>query len=227
LTAESAEVAEIYEILCGLSGLGGKNKAATPKRETTTATKGKLAMFTDARSKSVLFVAHCILNQNSISDGTATYPASVKEIVELAGASRVGLVQMPCPELMCLGLDRGNADGSAYPVVEENTRIRKAMRRRPAIAKLRPLVRQIVFQIGEYRKYGFDVRGIVGINRSPSCGVDTTSDNNQEVEGEGVFVEALRRELEKNGLTVAMVGIKAFEPEKAVATIRTLLNMNS
>ena len=35
LTAENAEVAEIYdEILSGLNGLRGKNKAATPKRET-------------------------------------------------------------------------------------------------------------------------------------------------------------------------------------------------
>ena len=182
-------------------------------------------MFTDARSKSILFVAHCILNQNSISDGTATYPASVKEIVELAGASQVGIVQMPCPELLCLGLDRGNADGSACPVVEENTRIRKMMSRRPAAAKLRPLVRQIVFQIAEYRRYGFDVRGIVGINRSPSCGVDTTSDHNQEVEGEGVFIEALRHELEKSGIHIAMVGIKDHEPGKAVATVRTLLDL--
>ena len=183
-------------------------------------------MFADARSKSVLFVGHCILNQNSISDGTATYPASVKEIVELVGASQVGIVQMPCPELMCLGLDRGNANGSAYPVVEENTRIRKVMSRRPAATKLRPLVRQLVFQIAEYRRYGFDVRGIVGINRSPSCGVDTTSDNNQEVEGRGVFIEALRHELERNGITIAMVGIKAHEPEKAVAAVRTLLGIN-
>ena len=28
-------------------------------------------MFTDGRSKKVVFVAHCLLNQNSISDGTA------------------------------------------------------------------------------------------------------------------------------------------------------------
>jgi predicted secreted protein len=189
--------------------------------------KGELAMFTDVRSKSILFVAHCILNQNSISDGTATCPASVKEVVELASASQVGIVQMPCPELLCLGLDRGNANGSAYPVVKENTRIRKMMSRRPAAAKLKPLIRQLVFQIVEYRKYGFDVRGIVGINRSPSCGVDTTSDSNQEVEGEGVFIEALRRELEKDGINVAMVGIKAFEMEKAAAAVRTLLGMKS
>jgi len=31
-------------------------------------------MFTDERAKTIVFVAHCILNQNSISAGTAAYP---------------------------------------------------------------------------------------------------------------------------------------------------------
>ena len=35
-------------------------------------------MFTDGRSKKVVFIAHCILNQNSISDGTAVFPAAFK-----------------------------------------------------------------------------------------------------------------------------------------------------
>ena len=30
-------------------------------------------MFTDGRSKKVIFLAHCLLNQNSISDGTADF----------------------------------------------------------------------------------------------------------------------------------------------------------
>ncbi len=33
-------------------------------------------MFNDGRSKRVVFVAHCFLNQNSISDETAVYPAA-------------------------------------------------------------------------------------------------------------------------------------------------------
>lgn len=31
-------------------------------------------MFNDGRSKKVIFIAHCLLNQNAISDGTAVYP---------------------------------------------------------------------------------------------------------------------------------------------------------
>lgn len=39
-------------------------------------------MFTDARSKRVIFVAHCLLNQNSISDGTADYPGVNEAILQ-------------------------------------------------------------------------------------------------------------------------------------------------
>jgi len=180
-------------------------------------------MFTDQRSKSILFVAHCILNQNSISDGTAAYPGSINEIMQVLHMSHVGIVQMPCPELLCLGLDRGNIGGSSSPILEENTRIRMMMSQRSAQGKIRQMVQHIIFQILEYHKYGFDIRGIVGINRSPSCGVENTSKNNQEVEGQGVFIEALRNELNKNKINMRMVGIKAFEPKKAVNVIKNLI----
>ena len=180
-------------------------------------------MFTDARSKTILFVAHCILNQNSISDGTAAYPGSINEIMQVLHMSHVGIVQMPCPELLCLGLDRGNSNGSDSPILKENTRIRMIMSQRSAKGKISQLVQHVIFQILEYRKYDFNIRGIVGINRSPSCGVETRSKNDQEVEGEGVFIEALSNELKKNKINVKMVGIKAFEPKKAVNAIQNLI----
>jgi len=78
-------------------------------------------MFNDCRSKKIVFIAHCILNQNSISDGTAVTPACCKEVIELLISSDIGIIQMPCPELMYLELDRNNPDGCASPMVEENT----------------------------------------------------------------------------------------------------------
>ena len=84
-------------------------------------------MFTDGRSKKVIFLAHCLLNQNAISDGTAVCPAAFGELIQLLLDHEVGVVQMPCPELCCLGLDRGDVHGADRPVVEENTRIRRAM----------------------------------------------------------------------------------------------------
>lgn len=38
-------------------------------------------MFQDGRSQKVAFLAHCLLNQNAISDGTAVRPAGFPEMV--------------------------------------------------------------------------------------------------------------------------------------------------
>ena len=178
-------------------------------------------MFTDTRSKRVMFVAHCVLNQNSISDGTADYPSAHVDVIRLLMDAQVGIVQMPCPELCCLGLDRGNIYGAESPVVVENTRIRKEMQKAPASACLAALVDQIMLQIEEYHKHGFIILGIVGVNRSPCCGVDTTSDHNSEIKGQGVFVAAIQEALAAENLSIPVIGIKST-PD-AVKRIEALL----
>ena len=61
----------------------------------------------------MVFIAHCLLNQNSVSDGTAVYPAAFKSTVRLLLDADAGIVQLPCPELCCLGLDRGDVRGGS------------------------------------------------------------------------------------------------------------------
>lgn len=165
-------------------------------------------MFTDGRSKKVIFIAHCLLNQNSISDGTAVYPAAFKEVVDFFLNADIGIVQMPCPEFFCLGLDRGNIHGIDSEVVVENTRIRSAMKSGGLNVKLTNLADHVVQQIIEYKKYGFEIVGIIGANRSPNCGVETTSDNNAEINGMGLFVEKISYQLLQEGISIPMIGIK-------------------
>ncbi len=180
-------------------------------------------MFEDQRSKTVIFVAHCILNQNSISDGTADHPGCIKEIMDLLIASKMGIIQMPCPELHCLGLDRGDVNGNTRPVVEENSRIRKMLMQSENQEKIKKIINLILYQVDEYLKNGFEIKGIVGVDRSPSCGVNSTSINNQEVEGQGVFIQKLQSELSQKNIKIEFFGIKAFEPEKARSTIKNLI----
>ena len=180
-------------------------------------------MFTDTRSKKVVLVSHCILNQNAISDNTADYPAAVKEIIYPLIDADIGILQMPCPELNCLGLDRGDVHGGERPVVVENTRIRRALRQPGAYGVLVGLVDQVVYQVEEYLRNGFKVVAIVGMNRSPSCGVDTTSDNDQEIAGRGVFMDRLRAELEERGISIPMYGVKGSEKTKLRETIDKII----
>ena len=178
-------------------------------------------MFTDGRSRRVIFLAHCLLNQNAISDGTAEVPAAHREILQAALDTQAGVVQMPCPELCCLGLDRGDPKGGERPVVE-NTRIRRAMGEPEAAARMQELTSQVIRQIREYRKHGFTVLGIVGVDRSPCCGVNTTSDLDRELPGRGVFIAALQTALEEAELTVPVIGIKPSAPD-ALAAVQALL----
>ena len=63
-------------------------------------------MFTDRRSKKIILVAQCILNQNAKIDGCAHYPGAIEGVAEVLIRSGCGIVQLPCPEVMHLGLDR-------------------------------------------------------------------------------------------------------------------------
>ena len=178
-------------------------------------------MFTDGRSRRVIFLAHCLLNQNAISDGTAEVPAAHREILQAALDAQAGVVQMPCPELCCLGLDRGNIHGADSPVTVENTRIRESLGQDGPRRQLEALADQVVHQILEYRKYGFAVLGIVGADRSPTCGVETTSAHGEEVAGRGLFMQALSARLALEGISLPMIGVR--DPQTAAEQVRALL----
>lgn len=180
-------------------------------------------MFTDGRGKKIILVSHCILNQNSISDGTADFPGVLESILELIARSGAGIIQMPCPELLCLGLDRGDIRGGERAVIAENTRIRHDLEKPDSAVIIDHLTDQVIFQIEEYLHNGFTVLGIVGVDRSPSCGILTTSKNDQEVQGEGVFIGALKKKLKNKGIDLKLVGIKTSEMDKAYKSVQSLI----
>lgn len=106
-------------------------------------------MFDDGRSRKVIFLAHCFLNQNAISDGTADYPAVHRPFVDFLLDHNISIFQMPCPEFTCLGLDRGNIQGAESPVTVENTRIRREMQKAESDRKLDILADYVVSQAKE------------------------------------------------------------------------------
>lgn len=168
-------------------------------------------MFNDGRSKRVVFIAHCLLNQNSISDGTAVYPAAFKSIIDFFLNADIGIVQMPCPEFCCLGLDRGNINGAYSSITLENTRIRREMKKCNADKTLSLLVDHVMQQIFEYHEYGFEIAAIIGVNRSPSCGIETTSDYDMEIDGMGLFMEKIFERLSLKKISIPMIGVKSID----------------
>lgn len=179
-------------------------------------------MFSDYRSKKVVFVAHCLLNQNSISDGTADMPGQFKEVIDLLMANHVGIVQLPCPEMLCLGLDRQDKYGAKRNVLEENTRIRSLMEQEESSNLLRRKAQEIACTIREYNNYGFSIIGLIGVNRSPSCGIETTSIKGKEEPGAGVFMQIVTEELAKEGLPIKTIGVKTSRIEESIHAVQEL-----
>jgi hypothetical protein len=57
----------------------------------------------DNRSKKVIFVSHCILNENTRYLGGAFRKSAVKEILEVFQNQDIGIIQLPCPEQKAWG----------------------------------------------------------------------------------------------------------------------------
>lgn len=186
----------------------------------------------DQRSRRVVFVSHCILNENVRYLGGAARSGSVDEVVDRLQAAGTGICQMPCPEQRAWG---GVAKRWLVPVYgSEGTlayRLRRPLARvfvwwtRLAYARL---ARRVARDVADYARSGFEVTGVVGVGASPSCGVWQTLDVGRALEviatcpaaladassfnaalmgsaraaGEGMFIRALRRALASRGLGI-------------------------
>ena len=109
------------------------------------------------KSKKIVLVSHCVLNQNAVIEGWArargAFPIA-KHLIE----SGAGIIQLPCPELIFKGIGR-----SPLEYVDYDT----PAYREKCIELLGPLVAQIK----EYLANGYTLLGVLGINNSPSCSI--------------------------------------------------------
>jgi predicted secreted protein len=192
------------------------------------------AQLADARGGRVVFLSHCLLNENVRYLGGAARAGGVSEVVNCYLASGVGICQLPCPEQRAWGgvLKRrmlvayGSAGTLRAPLARLLLRPFTWYTRR-VYARL---ARAITRDVADYRRCGIEVVGLVGIGGSPSCGVATTLDLPAAVDaltrcpaarldwralnediiaanirpGEGLFVRALRQRLARAGASIPM-----------------------
>ena len=149
-------------------------------------------MIQDKRSRKIVVAAHCILNQNSRVKGIAHYPAMINEIVDALRKHEAGIIQMPCPELTYAGLLRPSQTRQQYDT--------------PAFRKhCRQIASSTADQVEEYARNGFKVLAILGVEGSPTCGVEETSFQEANI---GILIEELQSELKKRKVEVPMRGVR-------------------
>ena len=149
----------------------------------------------DKRGRRVIFISHCWLNINTrFPEGCASEGANVPLVKTLLD-SGLGIIQMPCPEFECLGLEKwqyGELTGDD---------LRACFRKHAQV---------VVKQIKDYRALGFEIVGVLGMNPSPSCGVGiakgkgtmlgTNRDTSEQPES-GIFIEEMQQLLASEGIS--------------------------
>jgi len=157
----------------------------------------------DGRGQRVVAVIECALNQNARDAGAAQAPAVTGGFVELCLAHGVGMVQLPCPEIACLGWARSRPPGCS---------IRQALDTASGRACCARLAEQAADRLQAQAAAGCRVLAVVGGNaQSPGCAV--------HVEGpmlraeSGLLMQAMHAELQRRGMEIPFRGLRDADAE--------------
>ncbi len=175
--------------------------------------------------KYIVFISHCFFNPHSKVINYGKNPIEGEPIIRgkilsLFFEHNIGAIQLPCPEMVCYGLKRWGHVKDQF----EHVHYRKVSRE---------LLMPYIDELKEYINNGYQLFGVIGIERSPSCGVAKTyrgdwkgeiggnplfKDN--QVEGiyladeKGLFMEILEEMLLEIGIKTAFYGYSPKEGEE-------------
>jgi len=163
------------------------------------------------RSKKIVFISHCILNQNVKAAGREKSSGSIKELVEILTQSGIGIIQLPCPEIDFGGaLGRKPKTKSSYDNKEYRSYCRK-------------LSKDILVQIEKYLRADYSVLGILGVEFSPTCAVHQLDNGARSTPGKGIFIEELEDEMRKKNFQVPIIGVNLNNLFATLEKIQALL----
>lgn len=174
----------------------------------------------------VLFVAHCVLNTASKvvmdeNEDMQKEAALRKRLLKMAVEKDIQFIQLPCPEFTLYGSKRWGHVSDQF----DNGFFRKHCK---SLLEL-PLMEMEEYLANPDR---FGVLGFVGIEGSPSCGVNLTCtgpwgsskstgqewaeivDQCRMVNKPGVLIQVLIEELNKRGIDIPIYGLNGRDLEE-------------
>lgn len=171
----------------------------------------------EIEKEKIIFLSHCILNKSSKvknygREKNIAKEEKIKSLIKCIMDNNISIIQLPCPELTCYGIKRWGHVKEQF----DTPHFRKHCREIFSI---------YLEQIEEYTNNGYEVLGIVGIDGSPSCGVNRTCGGNwggelscndelqnivesiKMVNEKGIFMEEIKKILEEKQLNINIIGL--------------------
>lgn len=182
------------------------------------------------RGRRIVLLAHCVLNGNAKVEGICGYRAAMTEVVSRLMASGIGMIQLPCPEMQVLGCARWGhvKEQLDTPHFRETSRA---------------LLTPVVMQLQDYKRNGYDLVAVVGVDGSPSCGVTRTCsgpgwrgdflDRDETwsrvsgmvwADSPGVYIETLQQMLAAASLDIPFIGLDEADYLSSLRQLETFLS---
>jgi predicted secreted protein len=195
--------------------------------------------FTDKRGKGIIYLNHCLLNQNTRAPGAAFRKAASNELIHILLKNELNIEQLPCLECIGTGGIQRKSLDRFLPLISISidqgwfTLIRPLIRMR--LYQYRRLCKKMALKsvdaINQFLNAGCTVTGIIGMNDSPTCGVTKSLDFTELVKRMAIernsaislkkiiqdalidapsyFMGSIIDELKKRGMDIQVIG---FEP---------------
>ncbi|MCC0732442.1 CD3072 family TudS-related putative desulfidase [Clostridioides sp. ZZV14-6048] len=171
------------------------------------------------RNREIVVVCHCILNCNSKVEDLSEFKGAQSITIDLIN-NGYGIIQLPCPEMILYGINRWGHVKEQF----DNLFFREQCRQ-----MLIPYIRQF----DEYLKNNYNIKSIIAIDGSPSCGYNKTCSSKnwfgelsgckdlmnkindvQMVEEKGIFIDELEQLLNEYNLEIPIVGFDELREDK-------------
>ncbi len=165
------------------------------------------------RSKKVIFVSHCLLNQNARAIGRERFTGSFKDLLELFAESSVGIVQLPCPQL--------EFNGGLNRRLGANFHKTNGYRK-----QCRKLSLSLINLIENYLRSNYHVVGILGVELSATCAVHRIKNGRKNVPGKGILIEELESEMQKRNFQVPIIGVNLNNIYSSIEKVQSLLDFS-
>lgn len=154
------------------------------------------------RSKRIVFISNCIINQNVVVNPLARAKGPYKDIIKTIMNHNIGIHQISCPEFEYLGLSRPPMTKQEY-----DTSGYRSLCKNIALNTLEVLK--------EYLEHDYNIIGIIGINCSPSC----------SIHGEmGIMMEEFLEVTEREDIYLNTIDVPTdyYDGQKAIGFIKEL-----
>ncbi|KNF07530.1 putative secreted protein [Gottschalkia purinilytica] len=183
------------------------------------------------KEKRIVLLSHCILNINSKVEGLDEYPSHINNLLKYFIDNNIGMLQLPCPETIVYGIKRWGHVKEQF-----NTQFFRK--------QCKEMLEPIVYQVSDYINNGYEIVGVIGIDGSPSCGVNKTCSGNWGgefididdtkkkienlvmIEEKGVYIEVLEELLNLHKINIPFYAVDESNGEKSILELISILSKN-